>query len=338
MALLAAGIIVAAGAMSGQAAEEIEELRIQGENFVNGAGEPVRFWGFNVVSLYPTHAQADSIAAQLASYGVNVVRPHHTTRNAQGNWNAEWAGGSGIGALIEYGTTTRKPNREAYERFDYFNYRLRENGIYTRLTLDGTRSYLPGDVDILITDDADRKAWYEAMDVLNKIYWERARDLRRMLPTIDERAALLNEEFISEFLNHRNPYTGMTYGEDPQTLTLEAANETSAEYSVIVGNRFDNSKGTLVYSDGKTPISAQDEAKLRYWKDKLNAKWTAYLDSAGIPKDQQFDLYASLANNSQSAKLRSGFLRKLDEDYFLRIKRMVRDQLGCNKPITYSTF
>ena len=339
-------------AVSVSVSAETPRLTISGNDFLDPYGNPVRFWGFNLVSLYPTHTQADSIANQLAGLGVNVVRPHHVNRDATYNWNYTANGGGGIGALINYNynsNTTRTKNTAAYESFDYLNYKLKEKGIYTRMTLDGTRSYLTGDVDILATNPADRAAWIAAMNALNELQWDHARDLRRMLPTMDERTALLNIEFMTAFLNHENQYTGLTYAEDPQTLTLEVANETSAEYAFIMGNRFTDadapSKNYHAYPRKSNETDQQladrkaaNEAALEYWHDMLNNKWLDYLTSIGVTGANQYSIYSKIEyNDDVRLKQRSDFLRKLDEDYFERIKALVRAQ-NCDIPITFSTF
>lgn len=311
----------------------IEPLTIEGENFVNAAGETVRFWGFNLVSLYPTVSQADGIAAALADREVNVVRLHHNLRNS-----ADWNNKSGIYALNKYEKeSTREPNEEAWERFDYLNAKLREYGIYTRPSLDSSR--VLGANDVYIDEDAgmdtaDRTQWQAAVRALqtiaNKAGTNAVRDLRRMLPMIDERAMELQKEFIHQYLTHENENTGLTYGEDPQTLTLEVMNETSTEYAVYCNHSFDwnyshlNTSGT---------VTEEDFAPLSYFNDKLTAKWHAYLDSIGM---EHFGLYGISGTETAKLEARSNFLRKLDEDYFKEIEQYVKEDLDCDIPITFS--
>ena len=324
------------------ASDTIKPLTISGNDFIDANGNPVRFWGFNLVSLYPTHTQADAIAKNLSDLEVNVVRPHHVTRDATYNWNYINNGGGGVGALIKYeNNTTRTKNTSAYERFDYFNKKLREKGIYIRMTLDGTRSYLKDDVNILTTTAPDKTAWQNAMLALNELQWDHARDLRRMLQTFDERIALLNEEFIETFLTHENQYTNIAYSRDPQILTLEIANETSSEYAFISGNRFVSTNHVYPKKSGESDAAlavrkAANEAALGYWHNLLDDKWRDYLTSLGV---SYYNLYDNIASNDNTKqKRRSDFLKKLDEDYFNRIKTLVRDDLNCNIPITFSTF
>src|SRR4051794_11002408 len=51
---------------------------VKGDHFYTG-DKRIRFWGVNFAfsACFPTHAQADQVAARLAHFGVNAVRLHH---------------------------------------------------------------------------------------------------------------------------------------------------------------------------------------------------------------------------------------------------------------------
>lgn len=280
----------------------LPSLVTHGEDFVDPAGHSVKFWGVDLIALYPDHAQSDALAANLASLGINLVRPHHLLRSSL-DWNPTMASGS----LALYKTNSRDLDPDALDRFDYLTAALRRNGIYLTLATNFSRSYRPDDVDILQTDDQDRTAWMAAMKDLNGWNWQKSIDPYKMLPSVDERAALLNEEFIKKLLTHANPYSGTTFAKDTQPLILEVMNEASTEYSIICGNRLPD-----------------------YFQKELEAKWSAYATAAGI---EPGDLYKPA--DTKAKGIRANFFHKLDEDYFLRIKRAVRG-LGCNVPMEYS--
>jgi hypothetical protein len=285
----------------------MKPITVQGPNMVTDTGDTVRFWGMNLASVYPTHGQADRLAANLSSLGVNVVRLHHLMRNSL-DWNTI----SKLGALTAYATNTRDPNNEAWDRFDYLNAQLRANGIYTQLSLDSSRKYLPGDVDIMQTTTQDRSDWMAAMTALNQM--PSNVDLVRLLPMIDERAAKLMEEFTLNLLTHVNPYTGIAYGSDPQVLYLEAMNETSSEYGVVAGNKFESATYPAV----------------TYWKTILNNKWSAYTTAHGVAA---CDIYNPTTDVQKLA--RGDFLRELDQNYFNRMKNYV-SSLSIQKPMIFS--
>jgi hypothetical protein len=277
-------------------------LTVKGAAFINPAGKPVRFWGVNLVADYPEHANADALAANLAKLQVNLVRPHHLLRRSS-DWNPKMLSG----ALVQYKDNSRDFDPVALDRFDYLNAALRRNGIYLALSAHFSRAYLPGDVDIMQTDDKDRDAWMAAMNELNGWNWKKSTDPKKMLPSLDERAARLNEEFVKKLLTHVNPYTGLSYAADPQVLTFEIKNEASTEYSIICGNKFPD-----------------------YWQSKLVEKWRAFAEAAGI---EPGDLYKPV--DQKTKEVRAKFLRKLDEDYCERIKTAIRST-GCKASITCS--
>lgn len=277
-------------------------LTVRGEDFVDPAGGPVRFWGVNLVALYPDHASADALAANLASLEINLVRPHHNLRPS-----LDWNPGAGSGSLLKYQGTSREFDPTALDRFDYLNAALRRNGIYLQFSVNWTRRYRPDDFDILPGDDQERESWKAAMKELIGWNWKKAFDAYKMLPGVDERAALLNEEFVRNLLTHVNPFTGVAYANDPQVLTFEIMNEASTEYSVICGNRLPD-----------------------YWQAKLLEKWGVFAKAAGI---EPGDLYKPA--NPRAKAVRAEFLRKLDGDYLERITRVIRST-GCKAAITYS--
>src|SRR5258708_6188877 len=292
-----------------RAVDAIAPLTLDGNYFKTTAGTPVRFWGMNLVSFYPTHVQAEAIAANLAAREINIVRPHHHLRNSL-DWNTV----SSIPALVTYKNNTRTPHTEAWDRFDYLNAQLRARGIYLALSLHGTRRFVPGDGDILQTNASDRDNWINAMTALTSMPRGANLPLFKLLPMIDERAARLMEEFAQYHLTHVNPYTGVAYGRDPQVLYLETMNETSTEYLIIAGNKFESASFSAV----------------SYWTKILQSKWDAYAAAHGVAPN---DIYT--AGTPAQRQARSEFLRGLDLAYFTRMKTFVRN-LGCQKPIEFS--
>jgi hypothetical protein len=273
----------------------------RGEEFVDESGKPVRFWGMNLVAFYPDYALAEQTADHLAALGINLVRPHHNLRPSR-DWSpAEYS------ALVTYEADSRTPNLKAWDRYDYLNARLREKGIYLALSAHSSRTYLPDDVSILKVSPEDDEAWASAMDDLNHWSWRKATDPRKMLPVFDERCFLLNAEYVRTMLTHVNPYTGLTYGKDPQVVSLELINEFSSEYTLLCGNKFPE-----------------------YWTNKLDAMLKAYALAHDV---KPFTLYAS--KTEAQKKCFSQFCNELDESYAQRMKKVVRDA-GYNGPIEFS--
>jgi len=277
-------------------------LTVKGQNYMDSTGNVVKFWGANLVALYPDHATADALSANLASREINLVRPHHMLRPGK-DWNPKMTSG----ALLAYQGDSRTLDADAFDRFDYLSAALRRNGIYVSMSVHQSRYFYEGDVAILKTDEADAAAWSAAMKELNGWHWQKGIDIRKSLPAIDERAALLSEEFIRNLLTHVNPHTGVSYAADSQWISLEVVNECSIEYAIICKNRWP-----------------------AYWQAKLEAKWAEFALANGLPEPG--DLYAPAG---KAVEVRARFLRKLDADYYDRVRAVVR-ATGSNVPMMYS--
>ncbi|MEZ0218139.1 MAG: hypothetical protein ACAH89_13465, partial [Rariglobus sp.] len=220
MLRLASLVLFAASALSAFASDSIVPLTVKGEDYQAPDGSVVRFWGVNLTASYPDRVRADAFAKNLSELGVNLVRPHHLLRAGK-DWNPDLPSG----ALLSYQGTSREFEPVALDRFDYLNAALRKRGIYLAMSTHFTRAYLPGDVDILKTDDADRTGWFAALTELNSWPSKKSFDLRKLLPVVDERAALLTEEFVHNLFTHVNPHTGLSYADDPQVISIEVVNE-----------------------------------------------------------------------------------------------------------------
>ncbi len=286
------------------ASDPIVPLTIKGADYHAPDGKPVRFWGVNMVASYPDHGRADAYAKNLADLGVNLVRPHHNLRPSK-DWNPNMVSG----ALVTYEGTSREFDPVALDRFDYLNAALRKHGIYLALSAHFTRAYRPGDADILKVDAADNEGWAAAVAELNTWHWKKSFDIRKLLPVIDERAALLNEEFVHKLLTHVNPHTGLSYAEDPQVISMEVVNEHALQYSIICMHRLPD-----------------------YWQSRFEKRWHDYAAAASVAIGPG-DLYKP--STPEVIALRAKFLTELDEAYFKRIKAAVR-AAGSQAPMTFS--
>lgn len=280
----------------------IQPLKVKGPDFVDPSGNVIRLWGVNIVVLFPEHDVAQKTAANLASLGINCVRPHHMLRSSL-DWNDHMVSG----CLVDYKKDSITFDPNALDKFDYLNSCLKKKGIYLMIAIGNSRMYKPGDVKVLDQGDQDNKAWSAAMKELNGWYWKKSHDVKKMLPMVDERAARVNEKFARKLLTHINPYTKTKYAVDPQLLTIEVINEFSLDYAVICNNKFP-----------------------KYWQDMLIAKWQKFAKGKGV---KECDLYKT--RTTAQRKCRGEFFRKLQEDYLNRITKVIRDA-GFKGPITFS--
>lgn len=283
------------------ASVDLPRLELQDGHFLNAAGEQERFWGMNLVAALPSHEESDAIADNLVALGVNLVRPHHLMRESK-----DWVWRTPSASLADYKTDSRTPDAEAWDRFDYLNAALRKRGIRLVLSLHFSRRFLPGDSAIDPTGDAAE--WADAVRELNSWSWQKSIDPVKLLPVVDRRARLIQKEFTINLLNHRNPYTGKTYGEEGQVLYLELVNESSLDYALICGNQFP-----------------------AYFERELQSAWQKYAIKSGVENSGNF----REAKGKDLLRLRSEFFRSFEDEYFREMCATIRG-LGSQVPITCS--
>jgi hypothetical protein len=159
----------------------------------------IRFWGMNMCfgANFPTHGDAEKVAAHLAKLGVNAIRFHHL--DMQDAPSGIWKKG-----LVD-GKRVFDP--EMVDRFDYFLAELHKHGIYANLNLHCSRE--------LREDEGFANHNVSWPTSFNKfvLYFE---------PRMKEKL----KEFCREYLLHKNPYRdNKTRVEDPAVALMELTNE-----------------------------------------------------------------------------------------------------------------
>jgi hypothetical protein len=170
-------------------------------------GEPIRLWGLNntYMDCAPPNEIADRRAAWYAKMGFNSLRQH------------KYANGAGWRGICAEDSWVRF-DPEKLDRFDYFNARLIEHGLYIKLSPSfgvrlgkDDRQYLPEYYDEI--SDNGAKDWPRVP--YGAIYY---------LPEMQQ--ATIDQ--LVNILEHTNPYTGKKYKDDPAIAFVEAINEDSA--------------------------------------------------------------------------------------------------------------
>ncbi|MBD5781239.1 carbohydrate binding domain-containing protein [Pelagicoccus sp. NFK12] len=204
-------------------------IGVDANSHFSAGGERVRFWGVNITSrsCFPTHSESEGIAARLAKFGFNIVRFHHMDNN--------W----GSGSIIDYAQgNSRQLNAANLEKLDYFIAQLKSHGIYSNINLINSR-------DFKVADGLDSQ-------VESQLDWKE----RHVLGFVDETFRDLEKEFVRQLLTHTNPYTGLTYAEDPAIAVVEVNNENGIFHQYYGG------------SVNKWP---------QVYKNQLQSKWNAWL-------------------------------------------------------------
>lgn len=164
-------------------------------------GTRVRFFGVNLAfsAATPDKALSERIAAELASQGVNLARIHGIDCSY-----------SGIVDYISEDQPQLDPNK--LDKLDYLVYCLKQKGIYVHLDTNAGR--------ILKESQGFTAA---------EVDYAKGGTLRAAR-YIDERIVKIETDFVKEYLTHKNPYTGMTYIDDPAVAVVQYTNESSVTW------------------------------------------------------------------------------------------------------------
>lgn len=184
------------------AASADSPIRIQDGKFVDASGNVRHFLATNICfgGCFPDHDGAERTAKRLARLGINLVRLHYVHHTLHGG--------------LKYDSTDSFMQPELLEKFDYLFWQLRKNGIYVDLTLNIARKF--GEAQGF--GNANLLPWYN-----------------NGLDNFENRMISLQKKYVSELLNHVNPYTKTAYRDEPAVAMVELANENSIVNSWFAG-------------------------------------------------------------------------------------------------------
>jgi hypothetical protein len=184
--------------LNGRSAGADGFVRIQDGHFFTDAGR-LRIWGVNTCfgADYPTHADAEAVAAHMAKLGINAVRMHHHETGMPPR---------GILAPPKNGKRVLDP--EMLDRQDYFLDQLHKHGIYANLNLHVGRTFT--EAEGFLSKDLPRDFNYDKF----LIYFE-------------PRMRAEFKEFCRAYLGHVNPYRKLRRVDDPGIAVVEITNENS---------------------------------------------------------------------------------------------------------------
>ncbi len=151
---------------------------------------PIHFWATNLCfeGCFPTHDEAERLAARLARLGINCVRMHH---------------------MDSYSIWGDSPNKltidpKKIERLDYLVFQLKEHGVYTNLNLHVSR-------------------WFGAAEGFPDR--EKRPNYDKGLDNFEPRMIELQKKYAHDLLSHVNPYTKTAYAQEPAVAFVEINNE-----------------------------------------------------------------------------------------------------------------
>ena len=173
-------------------------LKVAGRHFVFEDGTPVKFWGtnFNGCACFPEKGYAEKLAKRLAKIGMNLVRFHQL--------DAEWQTPNIFAFTKGKRVTSAAFDPESMDRLDYLIYCLKKEGIYCYLDMFTYRKFR--------SDEGVENA--AALQNAAKPYC-----------TFHEKLIELQKDLCQRLWNHHNPYTNLSYCNDPVFVLAEIVNE-----------------------------------------------------------------------------------------------------------------
>lgn len=159
--------------------------------FEKRPGEKQRFMGVNFCGALtcPEHADAEMLVSRLEKAGYNSIRIHHYESS-----------------LVKDSPDRLTLNPERIDRFDYLFAKAKEKGFYFTTDVYVSRPVDWRDIGI----DRDGRV---DMSLVKGLFM------------VHEPAFENWKAFARNLLLHRNPYTGMTYAEDPAMPFISLVNE-----------------------------------------------------------------------------------------------------------------
>ena len=256
-------------------------LRVDGEEFRFEDGTVARFWGVNVNggACFPDKDYAPKAASRLAQAGCNIVRFHQL----DAEWDTPNIYAYSKGRRVK---TTRILDEKSLDHLDYFIHCLKEEGIYCYLDMMTYRKFKEGDevpFHELLPDSA--KPW----SITNP----------RMIE--------LQKEFATQIWNHYNPYTKLTYKDDPVFVMAEITNECD----LFRGRQ----------------MTYRDHVSIPYYEDEFRGFFRDWLKENGIEYDwKNCDLYTT---DDPMIRFKIWITKK----YYREMRDHMRDVVGVRIPI-----
>lgn len=196
-------------------------------------GKRIRFLGVDLAAnaAFPSHGDAEKVAARLAKYGINLVRLHHMDNI--------WSIGTGGSIWDARYKDHRHIDPAQLDKLDYLIYQLKEHGIYVNINLHVSRQFTPEDGFPASVNDIPTS-------------------FDKRVDEFDARMIVLQKEYARDLLTHVNPYTHTAYVDEPALLNVEINNENS-----LVGDPWANFGADLDYLP--QPFAGELQGKWNAW-------------------------------------------------------------------------
>ncbi|QYY35054.1 hypothetical protein [Ruficoccus sp. ZRK36] len=200
---------------------------------------PVRFWGVNFcfTANYLNKSEADAVAQRLARSGYNAVRFHHFEQ-----------------ALTSKGANSWELDPELMDKLDYLVAAMKKAGLYISYDLFDGRSF--SDEELV------------AFGLEPGLTGSQTRSMFKGLVPIDEAAFASWEKFARALMLHKNPYTGLTWAEDPVFVGVCVVNEDTL-YAKIRNPKIHARYEAIFEAEYPGITDASEDERLMAWTEFL---------------------------------------------------------------------
>ncbi|EIQ01359.1 hypothetical protein OpiT1DRAFT_05935 [Opitutaceae bacterium TAV1] len=172
--------------------------------FEKQPGRRVRFWGVNLcfTANYLEPDETERLAERLARSGYNTVRLHHYDR-----------------MLVREGGNSWDIDPHKLDQLDRLFAALKKHGIYLNIDLFSSRRFSPAE--------------YAAFGFPQNLTASQNRILFKSYIPINDAIFESWKKFAAALLTHKNPYTGLTWAEDPALVGICPVNEDTLFRNVL---------------------------------------------------------------------------------------------------------
>lgn len=275
--------------------DEYGFLTVRDGHFYYQNGQRAKFWGVNIVfeGCMPEKTWADSMALELKMLGVNAVR----LISMDSNYNPS--------VFVNAKANTTALDTAMLDKMDYFIACLKSQGISVVLCMYAEREFTEAD-GVVEAGGLPQHSKYASL--------------------FDERMILLQQDFAKQLLCRQNPYTGLTYAQDPAVALYQITNE--------------NTLFRMWYQNEVLPPYYEtqlDEMFYAWIMQKYGSEEAAAQAWGGYPGTLR-PMYKERGNCSEAQVLDLvRFYQLLEERYSQRMLDFYRNELGIKAPVAVNT-
>ena len=289
-------------------------VRREGNGFVLGNGDPVRFWMVQGDSLKAMKPQlVDYRARRLAKYGVNLVR----------------LGNLGLFGQWKKGDTDAF--KKSLDRLHCLVAALKKQGIYIYL------GHLYWDTSVSLTEADGFPGYGKGKKALAILFFD---------PTMQA----FYKRWVSALMNANNPYTGLPMSKDPAVAFVEIQNESSLLFHSFKPGRLVPQTRELIerkFGDWVKKKHGSIQKALTAWGTKGQPP-PRYYQAEDHPEDGRLGLYGAghLTNSDWAVNQRNPkrgsdqlqFMVESQKGFYEKMAKDWREELGLQNLVTCSNW